>query len=257
MFSPDDIPDFAIAGDWHGNLRYIERALMFLKNKEKDVVIHLGDLGTLSDPHNFIGYLTENARRADIIVAFIDGNHENFEWLLRHPVDADGIRRLSSHVWHLPRGYRWEWGGVKFLALGGAYSIDQEDRVLGVDRFLEETITVGDMHEATQGGEVDVMFTHDAPNFVTIPGLLKPSGFPYQDELESEMHRSNLGLVVDTVKPKYLFHGHFHIRYSALRKRRDFVTYVHGLDMDGTPFPKNMITDITVVDFMIDPEKEV
>lgn len=248
MFDENDLPDFAVAGDWHGNMKYARTALTYLNKKGKDLVLHLGDFGTLSpDPDAFLERMNDLAREKNIVVAFIDGNHEHFPWLYSHDVDEDGVRRLASHVWHLPRGFRWNWMGVSFLALGGAYSIDQRMRTLGVSRFSEETLSIEDMHHAVQGGEVDVMLTHDAPDQVTIPSV-KDGFFPYADTRYSQGHRHALGMVVDRVKPLHLFHGHFHVKYDTIRESLLTKTYVHGLGADKGKLSDNLLVDVTVED---------
>lgn len=205
------ISRIAVAGDWHGNQKYALKAIKYAKKQGADAIVQLGDFGVWT-PYGYIQTLGEAAKKNNIILMFIDGNHEDFNWLLEQPIDNDGIRRLHSHVWHLPRGLRWEWCGVKFLALGGAYSIDKYRLVEGLNWWPQEKITVSDMYKSIEGGEVDVMFTHDCPDKVHIP-LKRKNRLPYNVEQEAQGHRSSLGMVVDEVNPKFLFHGHYHLNY--------------------------------------------
>lgn len=236
----ETICNVMVAGDWHGNQKYALRAIKYAKNQGAEVIVQVGDFGVWS-PYGYIKTLGDAAERAGIILMFIDGNHEDFDWLLDQPIDDDGIRRLHSHVWHLPRGFRWEWCGVRFLALGGAYSVDKVYRTEGVSWWPQEKITVSDMYKSIEGGEVDVMFTHDCPDKVHLP-LHHKMHLPYDVQMEANAHRSALGMVVSEVNPKFLFHGHYHVNHINVRENegnRD--CNIYGLDMDGNPFPENMM----------------
>lgn len=243
-----NVPYFAVAGDWHGNTRFATKALSYARRNGANVVLHLGDFGawpdgatTDNDPRlqcHYINTLEQHCAQEDILLLFIDGNHENHPWLNSLPVDEDGVRRITEHVWHLPRGFTWEWGGTRFMALGGAYSVDRWHRTLGVSYFEEETISLADANRAVEAGEVDVMFTHDCPDQVEIP-LKGDFDFPHDALIAAEAHRALLGMVVDEVKPKHLYHGHFHVRYDGVRDSLSLTgvrTEIHGLHCDhGSP----------------------
>lgn len=250
MLKSNDVKVFAVAGDWHRNYAYAIKAMNYAKNNGAEIIVHVGDFGYW-DESNFVNGINHEAEYLDLIVVFVDGNHEHHALLNSHPVDEDGVRRLAERVWHLPRGFRWQWCGVTFLALGGAHSVDRQWRMQGVDWFPEESITVSDMYKSVQGGIVDVMITHDAPNGYFIPGLTE-GVFPEKELLLAEAHRANLGLVVNEVRPKYLFHGHYHVRYNAVRvypNRKEEACRIIGLAPDKKPFNQNVeiikVADLT------------
>ena len=104
-----------------------------------DVVVVAGDFGFVWDGSNTDRYWLDWFESKPWTTCFVDGNHENFDTLLGLPVDADGMRYLRDRIIHLPRGFRWEWGTTRCLAVGGAYSIDRILRVPG--RSLMVTTT--------------------------------------------------------------------------------------------------------------------
>ena len=226
----------AFAGDWHGNTPYAIAAIHYAAGLGAEVIIQCGDFG-YNFKDDFLQGLNHAAEERSVIVLFVDGNHENFDWLYDQPVDEVGVRPLRERVWHLPRGFRWIWGGVRFLALGGGQSVDQHNRVPHVSWWPQERITQSDLMRV--GTEpTDVMVTHDAPIRAHVPlGKDKTWGFPDHLIEASQAHRWLMQMVVDEVKPRWLIHGHYHIDYE------DTVgdTQVVGLSFDGDALEKNIL----------------
>lgn len=128
------------------------------------------------------------------------------------------------------------------VALGGAYSLDQVYRSPYVSWWPQETISVAEATKCVADGPVDVMFTHDCPAGIDMPFHFS---LPEHVERAADQHRDLLRGVVDDVKPKVLYHGHYHRRYDDVLEGEDYRTQVHGLGMDGTPFNENcMIVDL-------------
>lgn len=230
---PEDIPfpehaqHLAFLGDWHGNLHFAKKAIEALP-ADTEVAIHTGDFGyNFND--SYLNAVNRSARKQDIVVMFVEGNHEDHTWLNAQPVDADGVRRLRPRVWHLPRGFRWEWFGMKFLALGGAHSVDRQSRIPGVSWWDDETLSYGDVEKAIQGGQADIMICHDAPSGHFIPGLAPPGMFPYSETEQAERHRELLEHVVKQVDARYIWHGHYHSKYRTESNG----VLITGLDCDS------------------------
>lgn len=232
---PTKVDKIAFSGDWHANTSYAQKAIYWAKNQGAEVILHTGDFG-YQFPDSYLDALELEAKRCRMIVMFVDGNHENFSWLLAQPVSEDGVRRLRERVWHLPRGFRWEWSGVKFLALGGAHSVDKNYRVEGKSWWHQEWITIKDAYNAIEGGLVDVMVTHDCPAGVDIPNLPPDGIFPHEDIRIAAIHRQILRDIVDEVKPRFIFHGHYHVNYVDWLDN----TMVYGLNRDKAEFHQNM-----------------
>lgn len=227
----------AMAGDWHGNFKYAQKALRYAAKNGADVVVQVGDWGHWA-PYNFDTAVGDEAARLGLEVFFVCGNHEDLPHLNSLPVREDGFRVLHDNVAHIPRGTVWTWDGVNFLGLGGAHSVDRQWRRDGVDWFPEETLTYGQaFHAATTPENIDIMITHDCPAGVPIPGIEgNPHGFPKEEIALAEKHRELLGYVVDKLQPKILVHGHYHVNYDDIRDD----TIIKGLDCDGRSLDKNI-----------------
>jgi hypothetical protein len=243
----------AFAGDWHQNTDYAQRSIRHAARRGADVILHLGDFGyNFTGP--FLAGVTAALDEAGIHLLFVDGNHENFTRLYRYPILENGLRKLTDRVWHLPRGFRWEWSAVHFLALGGAHSVDRPYRVPGVSWWPEETIGSGDVAKAVEGGFADVLVSHDCPAGVVIPGIddrTSPPPFPPLEILRSDEHRQRLRGVVDVVQPSAVWHGHYHMQHETVADFGYGPVAVNGLDCDEAPIGRN-IAVVDTVDLLVD-----
>lgn len=227
-----------IAGDWHGNLQFAQKVLQIAYHKGIETIYQLGDFGFVwPGKDDDLKSLNRTLMTYGQRLYFVDGNHEDFGRLYQYPIE-DGIRKIASRITHLPRGYRWQTGGLKWLALGGATSLDRPRRLEGSSWWPEEELTLGEAYRASEGGKVDIMLTHDAPDGVDIPGLGEYT-WPEAELIRAEAHREKISAVVDAVAPEVLFHGHFHRRYFDIRKKS--ATGVVGLDCDGGSISDNAV----------------
>lgn len=230
----------AVAGDWHEDVRFACRQVMSLAQRGAQTIIHVGDFG-YSFSKRFLDVLNSTLDFCDVDLYFVDGNHENFHVLYTYEINDEGLRPLRSRITHIPRGFRWEWHGRTFMGLGGAVSVDKDWR--GTNEWWpEEEISYFDFEVATEGGHVDIMFTHDCPTGVKIPGITgNPYGFPEHSLKQADRHRDTLRSITDIVTPKLLFHGHYHRRYNAILTTSDYSTRIVGLDMNAAPWYDNVV----------------
>jgi len=231
----------AIAGDWHADTVYAVAAIAHARKRDADVLLHLGDFG-YNFTDDYLDALDAALTQADMVLGFVDGNHENFDRLLPMPISADGLRYLRPRIVHLPRGFRWQWGATRCLAVGGAYSIDRFLRIPHRSWWPQETITGELAHEITGAGHADAMFCHDCPAGIEVPGAaFDRYGCPGEELARSAVHQALLRSIVDVVRPARLWHGHFHHRYQALLKADGYRTIVDGLGKNGDPIDNNMV----------------
>ncbi len=218
---PDDPRSVLVAGDWHGNHGFAEQIIHTAAEQSAGVILHVGDLGFRAPgPHSFpfLEALEETLAEHDITLLWVDGNRDCTPALRRLPADfGTGVRPLSPHVAHLPRGTRWSWHGKTWLGLGGAYSILRRPQLRGVNWWDGEQLGEDDVLRAVCGGPVDVMITHDCPDRTDILSRIPKLDMPVEDRMSAQQHRETLGRVVDTVRPVLLFHGHYHVRYESQR----------------------------------------
>jgi predicted phosphodiesterase len=249
---PDATPgSVLVAGDWHGNSGWACKAILqvrhLLDGEETRVILHLGDFGVWPGIYGraFLNDVGRALGEVDATLFFVDGNHEDFgqldaireQWLRDTgrvppvPVPLAG----GGRIYWLPRGYRWEWHGRTWLALGGGVSLDKAIRAEGLDWWPEEEITGEQECNVIAAGPADVMVTHECPAGVTHTFPAPPAFWDLRDLARSDAHRERLQRVVDAVKPSHLIHGHLHIGYEREVIMAHGPVQVTGLDRDGQP----------------------
>lgn len=237
----------AFAGDWHGNYHWAVKAVKWAREQNVEVILHTGDFGAFfhQRDNRFVTALHEALVEAGIVLLFVDGNHDNHPVLNARPKHpASGLRFVTSHIYFIPRGFRWNWGGLEWMGVGGAHSVDRKWRTEGVDWWPTELITQDQFDSIRAGvgkrGPVDVMITHDAPLGAAIPFRGEPM-FDPAEILLSQLHRKRMQEIVDVAQPGLLVHGHYHLFYSHALKGDGFWTEVVGLNMDATYMSENMV----------------
>jgi hypothetical protein len=203
-----------------------------------DLIFQVGDFGFWphTDPE-YVDQVNRHLLKQDMWMVWIDGNHENFDVLYttEWPRTEKGFWRIADRVMYAPRGHRWQWDGLNFLSLGGGYSIDKQWRLsqgpMGVYWWPQETITLREVYKAIEGGAVDVMFTHDMPTGVDLGITL------YKENPEDVQNRMAVRTVVNDVKPKRLYHGHYHHRNNFTLRLDDgaSVEIISLADWRGLP----------------------
>lgn len=214
--------DFIISGDLHGNLDQAKLLTTKAFDLDLDTIVQLGDFGSTYQP-KFLDTLQRYLQAFNINFYFVDGNHENFDYLYSLPIIEDGTRQVRDNIYHLPRGFRFIWKDLSFMAMGGAASINKQNLRNWSE---EEAITLENIQQAELAGKSDIMFTHDSP--IEAPNSICDSSdkvkecfkkYSAFDNLYANLHRVSLQKVVDIIQPKMLFHGHYHKRMSYKYKR--------------------------------------
>ena len=255
---PDPVR-IAFAGDWHGNAACAGVAIEAASRHQAEVLVQLGDFGIWPGLAGE-GYLAEVSRQAELAgmhLLVVDGNHEDFDRLESLPLDPDtGLRELAPHLWHLPRGSRWQWANLRFGALGGATSLDRPNRTPNRSWWPQEEITEDQAARMAESGELDILLTHDCPSGVQIPGIYHrdPNGarnWPMVELYRAWDHRDRLAEVCRTLRPTHLWHGHYHIQYVTTVPVFGPLSRVRGLADDNSPVSSNMEI-VTLADLAAD-----
>jgi hypothetical protein len=240
-----------VAGDWHGNtgwaVRAIRRLCAQLPPGAPRIVLHLGDFGIWPDRGgaDFLARADAALADAGAQLWFVDGNHEDHAMLGRLAPGADGRRLVTDRIWHLPRGYRWQWHGRRWLALGGAVSLDRAERTAGRDWWPEEEITGAQAAAVAAAGRADVMVTHDCPAGIAHAFTAPPPTWSRADVARSDRHRELLAGVAAAVRPAWLMHGHLHVYYRRTVDLGWGPVAVTGLDCDSAQQGNWGILDVT------------
>lgn len=225
-------------GDVHGNTSWFEWASDYAVEHGCTAMVQCGDLGYW--PHvewgqAFLDDISKSLEGDGLELFWIDGNHDN------HDAIEGWMKASSRSAWpckiddrwpllrYIPRGMTWDWGGTKFLGLGGGFSIDKDQRILGASYWPQELITIADTERCFDVGKVDVLVSHDAPIECELGSKITGERFP-----QSESNQKMVSAVRDQCKPEHIVHGHWHRRYTKQLGR----TTVIGLDCDGSDIDK-------------------
>jgi Icc-related predicted phosphoesterase len=213
-----------VVGDTHGNAKWwLDHVLPIARETGAEGIIQVGDFGLRTDWNGdrYLDVVSKALEDSDLWCWFVDGNHENFDALLKLPLRADGLREVRPRILHVSRGHRWTWQGIQFLALGGAASVGAEKLTEFRNWWSQERITSEEVATCVAGGKCDVLIAHDVPDDVPLQGL--------SDAAASLANRRALQSVVDVTEPRLLFHGHAHHAYRTTLDKTG--TLVVGLDM--------------------------
>ena len=219
-----------VIGDTHMGTSFIcNVAIPQARKNDCKLIVQVGDFGFWEPEEHarkFLNKVSKCLVREGMTMIWLDGNHERHKVLWEnYPAREDGLSEIRQNLFYAPRGHVMKIGPVTCLFMGGAYSIDKhgrladelaEGRVEGYYWSPDEMITTTDVERAirhiARSGPIDLMFTHDVPTGIDVPGVHSTNKdfFP-----ESTRNRMMLRLVFDRAQPKMLVHGHYHERYTG------------------------------------------
>lgn len=232
-----------IFGDWHSNTDYALKLLNRIDKKTEvpDVFMHLGDFNFFPDNRGqkFLNVINSQLDILGRELFVLDGNHEDFDYIktFKNSDKYPGFKEVREHIFYIPRGLGWTWGGKKFVAVGGAWSVDYAYRKLGESWFLEENITDSDVENALKNKKADYFFSHDS--IVSLPYDAYFGGArDFRTEAANYDNREKLQKIVSALKPKYAFHGHHHV-FNVENFRNQTVSV--GVNKDNSPFGENYV----------------
>jgi predicted phosphodiesterase len=247
-----------LVGDTHSDASFVAGVMKAAKRSEPPVntIIQLGDFGYTFDRNVIASISAWLDRDPENRFYWIDGNHDQHDYLAELTTSCGHDEPISmyafpfnrqmfhEHMFYVPRGATFQVGDAKVMGVGGAFSIDKSSRRAHVSWWPQELITQTDVHRAIENGkDVDVIVSHDAPPTQFLTEWLDQFG--YKVDQASAINRHMLGWIVEEVKPKQLFHGHYHRRYTAPYTHKDGrMTEVYGV---AANFNERGYIDSTVV----------
>lgn len=236
-----------ITGDCHGEYNRFSTK-RFPEQKEMtrdDVVIVCGDFGIWNGGSEEEWWLKWLSRKK-FTIAFVDGNHENFDRLYDDEfpiVDFHGgkAHKIKVNIYHLMRGEIFDFDGKKFWCFGGAQSHDIKDGILDLNDFKtakefydaikwwsksgkmfrinhvswwkEELPSEDEMSHGIEmlnkhGNKVDYIITHCCPQIVaTLMGYKSP-------DVETQYFNE----IATKTEFKHWYYGHYHYERDIMCK---------------------------------------
>ena len=200
-----------VTGDTHGNfLRFqLEHFPEQAGMTKEDMVIIAGDFGGVWFGDSRDDGTLDWLERLPFTLAFVCGNHENYDALERYPVaewHGGKLHRIRPHVLHLMRGQIFELEGYRFFTMGGAKSHDTDHRINHISWWRQELPSDEEYSEALQNLErcnwqVDYVITHCAPTSIARKGSRHNEADRLTDFLQK---------IRDKTDFRYWLFGHYH-----------------------------------------------
>ena len=193
-----------ITGDTHGDYDDFLFRMKQTNITRGDTVIVCGDFGFVwNTPYekNVLNWLSAEP----YTIAFIDGNHEDFDLLKTYPImkwHGGNVHRISGNIYHLMRGQRFQIEGKSFFTFGGAYSIDK--------KYRQEYAIASKTLEQSEY-TVDYVLTHTIPTFAIRQIGVSPD--PHDAELTGYLE-----WLFGKMQYKIWFAGHFHLNKMVQNK---------------------------------------
>jgi predicted phosphodiesterase len=223
-----------LVGDSHGNAPWLGEVLARARGLDIDTVVQLGDFGIWSGKKGqlLLDAVAAHASDAGVTMYALGGNHDDSAQIsaFEQHRDDDGFVTLRQGLRWIPRGHRWSWEGVRFGAVGGAFSIDHRRRIPGISWWPDEEEVKPEDVETLGAEPLDVLLTHDAPEGASPESMFQ---LDPHDMAQARKSRLLLRAALEATRPRLLIHGHWHVRQTRLLKLYSgTVVRVEGLTYD-------------------------
>ena len=175
-----------------------------------EVILQAGDFGfwpNSREGRKFLDSASDLVDSTGIPLYFVDGNHEDHNALDALGRWAEEPVEVYPGIFHIPRGIVATFGETRVLGLGGAVSVDKDQRLPEVTWFRRETMSLVEWGRAMDAEDVDLVLAHDVPSGVKLDLWMK---VPEHIENECNNHRAVLREIMDRHSPKQWVAGHYH-----------------------------------------------
>jgi len=236
----------ALAGDAHGNPKMVS-SKSWPEGKEygpKDLVIFLGDFGLFwsNPPSKEETYWLEWLAEKEYTVAFVDGNHENFDVIDAFPEEEKWEGNVGVYetklgpIYHLKRGEVYQFdpdSDEKFLAIPKALSIDKAYRTEGRSWWSGESLSAAQETNTLDNldlcdWKVKTVLTHTIPDSVVLAFVDNPNSPKFHDPVAKFLE-----FIANKLEFEEWHFGHFHNDRAFTDAAGDtyscHYTKVHGL----------------------------
>lgn len=229
-------------GDTHGELYrmndiFTEIRKSFIGDSSDSITVYqVGDFGFFGFGdehfnHKQIRELDLLAKKHNIFLKFIDGNHEDFPVMQKFfsidynlnkeqtltSIPVKNARAFTlTNITYIGRGTVETICNKTVMFLGGAASIDRHLRQANVSWWPDEAINDTNINICASCKDIDIVVSHDSPLTSTVYNLhaKMASLWPNASTLWAKMSNDKYMYIIDSIKPKYIIHGHQHHTYS-------------------------------------------
>jgi predicted phosphodiesterase len=210
-----------LTGDTHGDIdirKLSSSRFSSLSLDKSDYVIILGDFGFLWEPeqskHEY--YWLNWLKDKPFTTLVVDGNHENFFRINSLPkikLFGGTVGYIYDSVFHLKRGEIYNIDDNKIFVMGGANSIDKEQRTTNISWWTEEIPSYKEFEYGLKNLEnnnykVDYILGHTCPEKIALAYLqsLKISNM-FND---NDITRKYFDTIIEYAEFKKFYFGHWH-----------------------------------------------
>jgi len=190
-----------VYGDLHGDFSFLDKTIKSLDGLGIDEVWIAGDFG-----YGFPGTFDQPIETPKIRIRFIRGNHDNPNIRIYFDWDHKGFFYIPDGMIHHDT-----------LFIGGAWSIDWQQRTPGMNWWDQEQLSMGEMDMIEEKvrryeGAINTVITHEAP-YELYKHLHPMHAFPNRTAEFLEHLRKNV--LVGPKKPSLWLFGHHHKRLNV------------------------------------------
>lgn len=208
----------AFCGDIHGDFRELVYKMTILLELHDTAVIVCGDCGFGFEKSKYYTEtlykkLFKRLESSNNELYFIRGNHDDPSFFNGdNKIDLPRFRTISDYETILTdRG--------KILCIGGASSIDREDRIKYEAHHPNKKVWWSNERLIKEEPKdldktINIIISHEAPIQLD-PVVSRTQEMPldiYQNIIKD---RDYLGIVLKEIEPDYWFYGHYHTTYSG------------------------------------------
>ena len=225
-------------GDIHGKFEIVNEYITDYTNKG-DTVIIAGDFGYWNSSYllNWMEKQLKICQEKNVIVRFIDGNHEDFPALLEiSKGNRHSAIEVMPNVFYQQRGSLEIIEGKRVFFVGGAKSVDWRNRVEGKSVFKKlEVLKKSDL--PAEIPKCDIVVSHTIPNSIKkivhdaclgIFGIVP--GWDYSEDISCETLQYIRNHCIENGLPLLIWvSGHFHLSKSILDYNAKTTTEIYHI----------------------------
>lgn len=214
-----------VVGDIHGSVPAMSYAIEFAVSRGITHILQVGDFGyypKIPEYADFLDLVSLMCTKSGVSIFFIEGNHDD-HWSLDHNKKRSAFVPVRDCLNWIPRSLRWSWCGVRFAALGGAFTTDSHRRKIGLDWHPDTEVPRVCDYDTLFDHTCDVLITHDAPHVVDLY-----RGHTYNQALA---HSRLITELASTMQPSFLIHGHHHTKHITGIGKTTVVGLAHDKDI--------------------------